>query len=96
VFGVLGKEAHKRENAEECAMWEKTGWKEEESRSKPGMIKRLPWSHIIDRTQYDLFPNASKLTMPVMPIVGEKDTLTPPDHVRIFLRHYRDPRSIMS
>lgn len=83
VSGALSIEAHKRNNAEEFANWEKTGWKEEESRSKPGMMKRLPWSHIIDRLKYDLLPNASKLTMPVLLIVGENDSATPPEHVRI-------------
>lgn len=86
VSGALSVEAHKRDDAEEFARWEKTGWKEEESRSKPGMIKRLPWSHIADRLKYDLLPNASKLTMPVLLIVGENDTKTPPDHVQVLFK----------
>ncbi len=83
VSGKLSVEAHKRDGAEDFANWEKTGWKEEESRSKPGVMKRLPWSHIADRLKYDLLPNVSKLTMPVLLITGENDTSTPPDHVQI-------------
>lgn len=83
VSGKLSVEAHKRYDTEDFTNWEKTGWKEEESRSKPGVIKRLPWSHIADRLKYDILPNASKLTMPVLLIVGENDTSTPPDHVQI-------------
>lgn len=85
VSGRLSVEANKNgEDAEDFAKWERTGWKEEESRSKPGVIKRLPWSHIVDRLKYDLLPNASKLTMPVLLITGENDTVTPPKHIQIF------------
>ena len=45
--------------------------------------KRLPWSHIEDRLNYDLLPEVSKLTMPVLMIVGEKDDPTPPVHQQI-------------
>ncbi len=83
VSGQLSVEAHKRFKPDDFMRWEKTGWKEEQSVSRPGVIKRLPWTHIIDRLQYDLLPKASKLTMPVLLIVGENDTATPPDQVGI-------------
>lgn len=81
VSGKLSVEAHKRFKSEEFASWEKTGWLEKESNSKPGIIKRLPWSHIADRLKYDLLPEVSKLTMPTLLIVGENDTSTPPDQI---------------
>lgn len=83
VSGELSVETHKRYGSEEFKEWEKTGWSEEESRSKPGMVKRLKWSHIADRLKYDLLPNVDKLTMPVLLIVGEDDTSTPPEHQQI-------------
>lgn len=83
VSGRLSVEAHKRDDPEEFEKWEKTGWQESESKSKPGIIKRLPWSHIVDRLRYDLLPQVSKLTMPVLLIVGENDTSTPPDQVKL-------------
>jgi pimeloyl-ACP methyl ester carboxylesterase len=58
---------------EELEKWKKTGWKEQKSESIPGLIKRLKWSHIEDRLKYDLLPDAGKLTMPVLLIVGDKD-----------------------
>ncbi|HNQ31582.1 MAG TPA: alpha/beta fold hydrolase [Candidatus Woesebacteria bacterium] len=82
VSGALSIEAHKRSNPEDFATWERTGWKVEESRSKPGVVKRLPWTHIIDRLRYDVLPKVSTLSMPVLLITGEEDTSTPPDHVR--------------
>jgi pimeloyl-ACP methyl ester carboxylesterase len=82
VSGKLSVEAHKKFEPEDLKEWEKTGWQERESRSKPGVLKRLPWSHVTDRLKYDLLPQAYKLTMPVLLIVGEKDTSTPPDHVQ--------------
>jgi pimeloyl-ACP methyl ester carboxylesterase len=60
--------------------WKRTGWRVEESVSRPGTMKRLKWSHMEDRMRYDLLPNANKLTMPVLLIVGDQDTGTPPEH----------------
>lgn len=73
----------REEKLEHYRQWKETGWKQEVSVSKPGVIKRLPWSHMEDRLRYDLLPDASNLTMPVLLIVGENDTSTPPDHVKI-------------
>lgn len=63
--------------------WKKSGWLEEESTSSPGRMKRLPWSHILDRLKYDVLPQAHKLTMPVLLIVGKKDDSTPYEHQKL-------------
>src|SRR3989344_3541094 len=60
--------------------WKKTGWLVANSESKPGLVKRLKWSEMEDRLKYDLLPEADKLSMPVLMIVGDKDTSTPPEH----------------
>src|SRR3989338_7166679 len=83
VSGALSVEAHKKFEPEEFKNWEKTGWLEAKSQSKPRVVKRLKWSHIADRLKYDLLPQANKLTMPVLLIVGENDTRTPLDHQKI-------------
>ncbi len=83
VSGKLSVEAHERYKPEEFKKWQQTGWKEEESRSKPGVLKRLRWSHIEDRLKYDLLPRVSKLTIPILLIVGENDTSTPTEHQKI-------------
>ena len=36
-----------------------------------------------DRMKYDLLPEANKLTMPVLLIVGDKDDGTPPKHQKM-------------
>ena len=92
VSGKLSIEAHRTYDSKGFAKWEKHGWREEKSRSKPGTIKRLPWSHIEDRLKYDLLPNASKLTMPVLLIVGENDTSTPPNHQEILYKALPVPK----
>ncbi len=81
VSGQLTVEAHKQFDPEEFATWEKTGWHEYVSISKR-MVVRIPWSHILDRLQYDLLPHVSALTMPALLIVGEDDTSTPPNHIQ--------------
>jgi len=63
--------------------WKESGWKEELSESKPGLIKKLKWSHMEDRLKYDVLPDANKLTMPVLMIVGENDFSTPYNHQKL-------------
>lgn len=63
--------------------WKKVGWKEEENHSKPGIIKKLKWSHMEDRLKYDLLEKVDRLTMPVLLIVGSLDTHTPVEHQKI-------------
>lgn len=69
---------------EELKEWKETGYRISESRSKPGVMKKLKWSFMEDRLRYDLLENADKLMMPVLLIVGESDTSTPPKHQQIF------------
>jgi len=63
--------------------WKKTGWRVTESTTSPGLMKKLPWSHMEDRLKYDLLERVDKITMPVLMIVGEKDDSTPVEHQRI-------------
>jgi alpha-beta hydrolase superfamily lysophospholipase len=94
VSGKLSLEAGERRDSLGMQDWKETGWKEEKSTSKPGTIKRLPWSHMEDRLRYDLIPEAKQLTMPVLLIVGENDTSTPPDHVKILYDALQEPREL--
>jgi pimeloyl-ACP methyl ester carboxylesterase len=82
VSGALRVEASDRNQAGEIKKWKETGWRESESVSKPGFIKRLPWSHMVDGMKYVLIPEARNLVMPVLIIVGDHDDTTPPDHAK--------------
>jgi len=86
VSGELRVRAHQKYDSEKFRQWKKTGWYTRESVSKPGTILNLPWSHVADSLKYDLLPKASKLSMPVLVIVGEKDTSTPVDQVKLFFK----------
>ncbi len=59
----------------EVAEWKETGWWTQKS-SRPGIIKRLKWSHAVDFMKYDIMPGISKLTMPVLMIIGGQDAIT--------------------
>lgn len=83
VSGKLGVEVCDGYSPERFSQWEKTGWLEEESHSKPGVMKRLKWSHVADLLKHDLLPKVGQLIMPVLMIVGENDTSTPPRHQQI-------------
>ncbi len=92
VSGKLTAEtaSHKEREKE----WRESGWRIERSVSRPGVIKKLKWSHMADRLKYDLLPNASKLTMPVLLIVGERDGTTPPEHQRILYNALPGPKEL--
>ncbi len=81
VSGALSMEILKYKNAAD--EWKRTGWYEERSDTRPGVIKRLKWSHMEDRLRYDLLPEAHRLTMPVLLIVGEHDDSTPLGHQKL-------------
>ncbi len=74
--------------------WEETGWLVQESISKPGEVKRLKWSHMEDRLKYDLLPEAHKLTMPVLLVVGSKDESTPVGDQKILFDALPEPKEI--
>ena len=80
VTGKLSFETYQKEELEE---WKRTGWHTSPSSSKPGVIKKLKWSHMVDRYEYDILKDVKKLEMPVLLITGENDTSTPVEHHRI-------------
>ncbi len=94
VSGALSLRAHKESDPDEIAAWETTGWKQSESVSRPGVIKRLPWSHMLDRLKYDLIPDAAKLSMPVVLITGSEDDVTPPKHTQLLYDILPGPKEI--
>lgn len=94
VSGKLTVEAHNTYKPDEFREWQKTGWLTQESVSKPGLMKRLPWSHITDRLQYDLMPDTKALTMPFLTVVGEHDTSTPPGHVKLLFDAVPGPKEM--
>lgn len=80
VSGKLTKKAYGQETIRN---WKKIGWLITESRSKPGLIKKLKWNFMVDIMKYDLLKNIDKLTIPTLLIVGENDESTPLEHQRI-------------
>lgn len=74
--------------------WQESGWEIRESSSVPGRMKKLPWSHMEDRLRYDLLPQAGKLTMPVLMIVGELDDSCPVGHQKILYDALPGPKEM--
>ncbi len=83
---VSGKLSVSTEDPKRLKEWEKMGYKIDISQSKPGMEKKLKWSHIKDRLKYDVLPAINKITMPVLLIVGDKDYVTPVKHQQILYK----------
>jgi pimeloyl-ACP methyl ester carboxylesterase len=80
VSGDLSFAAHRKSRAEELEKWEREGV--HETVGKDGNLKRKHWFQMTDRLNHDLLPNASRLIMPMLLIVGSRDESCPPDHVR--------------
>ncbi|HLC47297.1 MAG TPA: alpha/beta hydrolase [Candidatus Nanoarchaeia archaeon] len=81
VSGKLSLETAKyKDTAAECR---KTGWIEEKSEARHGIVKRLKWSHMEDRMKYDLREQSDAIVMPVLFVVGDKDDSTPLEHLKV-------------
>jgi len=94
IYGKLSVKANKERDAKRFANWKKTGWLETKSESKPGLIKRLPWSHMQDRLKYDVLKKVHKLTMPVLLIVGENDISTPKEQIQMLFDKLPEKREL--
>lgn len=82
VSGELSWKTHE-EFDKDFDSWKESGWKEIVSKTVSGEIRRLPWSHMEERMNHDLFPLAEKLTMPILMIGAEKDTSCPPKYIQV-------------
>ncbi|MFH1358841.1 MAG: PhoPQ-activated protein PqaA family protein, partial [archaeon] len=94
VSGKISLESPQYKDNDVLKKWEETGWRISESSTTPGLIKKLKWSHIIDRLKYDTLDNINKLTMPVLLIVGDKDESTPPEHQKILFDKLPEPKEL--
>ncbi len=57
--------------------WKNDGYRLEESKSRPGLIKRFNWTLAQDWVKYHLLDDAYLINAPILLIVGENDVLTP-------------------
>lgn len=94
-MAISGKLSEQTQEFKEIGLaWEEKGIREWPSVSMPGMMKRLKWNHVLDKRKYDLLPEAYKLTMPVLMIVGELDNVTPLEHQKIFYEKLPDEKEL--
>lgn len=84
ISGKLSFSAYRDSDPVVFENWEKTGWQERRSNSKPNLIKRLPWSHMKERLNHDLLKDSDKLNMPVAILVGSNDIPCPVKNQKIF------------
>ncbi len=77
ISGELSVKAKEKYTLEDFNKWKETGWQIRESKSIPGVIKKLPWSHMEERMSHDLLLNVNNLNMPVAILVGDKDEQCP-------------------
>lgn len=83
ISGEFSLEAEKRYR-DRWIDWQKTGWVKIESISNPHLDLKLPWSHIEERFNHDLFKHYNNLKIPIALILGDKDEYCPADQQKIF------------
>jgi pimeloyl-ACP methyl ester carboxylesterase len=84
ISGKLSLETWQKLKPDELNEWKTSGWNETKSNSKPGLVKRLPWSHMEDRLKHDLHDHIFRLYKPIFFIASGVDTSVPLDVVRDF------------
>jgi len=72
-------------DSEEKRQWQEKGYQESRSKSQPDLVKRVGWGVNESLRKYDIVPQANKLTMPLINIVGDKDQPCPVAHQRVFM-----------
>lgn len=82
ISTVVNGELRMESKADVSEEWKRTGYYTEKRSN--GDTKTLKWSHMEDNMQYDITKDAAKLTMPVLLVVGSKDTSTKPQHQQVF------------
>jgi len=81
VSGELWKQTQNKKMLEN---WENTGvWTRETKDQNSRNRKVLKWNFVEDIMQYDLLKNISRLTMPVLLVVGDKDPTATVSHQKI-------------
>jgi pimeloyl-ACP methyl ester carboxylesterase len=82
ISAVVSGELSLTTKSDDLEAWKRDGFRT--TMSHDGKTeKRLKWSHMEDRMNYNLLDNVANLTMPVLMIVGEQDSPTPPEHQQI-------------
>lgn len=66
--------------------WQKKGYYESPSNSKPGVIKRVGIQVLEDMKKYNLMEKAGNLSMPVLLMSGENDQPTPYRHQKLLFK----------
>lgn len=69
-------------SAERVKEWQEKGFIVDKAGD---LIVKRGWKEMEDRLRYDLLPDAHRLIMPVIVIVGEKDTECPEKYQRMFV-----------
>ncbi len=70
--GIDLKEIQWQDKPENIA-WKQQGYKLEESKGKPGVMKKIGWGFMEDAQTYDLRTNAPQITCPALFITGSED-----------------------
>lgn len=67
--------------------WQRNGHKTFTSTKYPGKKFQIPWLYEESLKRFDILPKANRLTMPVLIVVGSRDSPCPPHHQKIFMDH---------
>lgn len=84
ISAFIGGDSYKdTRDAGNLKEWKSKGYRIEESKSKPGVMKKINWSFMEDALTYDLQKDAEHIECPVLLVTGSEDTGTPESSQRL-------------
>ena len=91
LSSTLSGAIYRKQTSHNLDAWKACGYRESTSKSKPGHIKRYAWELIEDLDKYDVLEGASKMTMPVLVVVGDEDRGVSPEDQERFCERIAGP-----
>ncbi len=80
------------------AKWQQTGF-EVSQRDLPHQTGirafRVPFSHVIDREQYNVLEDVKKIHVPLILVAGELDTIVAPEKVKQIFDQANEPKQFI-
>lgn len=88
---IAGELLKRIEDKETMARWEKDGYVLEESKGKPGVMKKIGWGFITDALTHDMRKLVHKITCPTLLVTGSEDYNCSPAKQQMIINNMSAP-----
>lgn len=91
---IAGPLSKRLEDAETMARWERDGYILEESKGKPGVMKKIGWGFIEDGLTHDMRSIAPQINCPALFITGSEDISCSPANQQMVIDNMQKPAEL--